>query len=142
MKRMQPRTRRIVQAVLYEFFAVLMVAPAFAFLFDHPLDSSFLLSIVVSTIALVWNYVFNLFFEAWESRQEVKGRSPKRRLMHGLGFEGGLAIMVVPLIAVWLDVSLMTALIADITVLAFFFFYTIGFTWTFDKIFGLPESAQ
>lgn len=27
-------------------------------------------------------------------------------------------------------------------ILVFFFFYTIGFIWCFDKAFGLPQSAQ
>jgi uncharacterized membrane protein len=25
--------------------------------------------------------------------------------------------------------------------LAFFFVYAVGYTWAFDKIFGLPQSA-
>jgi uncharacterized membrane protein len=41
----------------------------------------------------------------------------------------------------WLDTSLLTALVTNLGLLAFFFFYAIGFTWAFDKLFGLPESA-
>ena len=37
--------------------------------------------------------------------------------------------------------SPLKALIANLGLLAFFFVYAIAFTWAFDKVFGLPESA-
>jgi uncharacterized membrane protein len=71
----------------------------------------------------------------------VKGRSFARRLAHGSGFEAGLTVILVPVMAAWLQVSLLTAFLANLGLLAFFFFYAIGFTWLFDKVFGLPRSA-
>ncbi len=92
-------------------------------------------------IALCWNYVFNAVFEKWESRQLVKGRSWARRLAHGAGFEGGLTVLLVPVMAYWLGTSLLTAFLANLALLAFFFVDAMGFTWAFDKVFGLPQSA-
>ncbi|MCC7326826.1 MAG: PACE efflux transporter [Burkholderiales bacterium] len=139
---MTPRTRRVVQAILYEVFAVAFVSPVLSFAFDEPPASSFGLAIVLSTIALTWNYVFNSIFERWESRQAMRGRSAARRLAHGLGFEGGLAIILVPVMASWLQISLWAALLANLGLLAFFFVYAMAFTWAFDRVFGLPESAM
>ncbi|OYQ40220.1 hypothetical protein CHU94_13000 [Rhodoferax sp. TH121] len=139
---MTPFTRRVVQAALYESIAIAVVTPTLALAFAHPPGSAFVLSAVMSSIALAWNYIFNSLFERWEARQTVKGRSPKRRFVHGLGFEGGLAIILAPVMAYWLDISLWAAFVADLGLLAFFFFYTVGFTWAFDRIFGLPQSAQ
>ncbi len=139
---MNPRQRRVLQAVLYEAFAVAMVGPAVAWMFATSLQSSALLALAMSSIALAWNYVFNALFERWEARQTVKGRSLGRRLLHGIGFEGGLVLFLVPLMAWWLDISLLEALIADLAILAFFFVYAIAFTWAFDRVFGLPESAK
>jgi uncharacterized membrane protein len=139
---MSPTRRRIVQAVLYEGIAISVVTPILAIGFSHPPGSAFVLSAVMSSIALAWNYAFNTVFERWESRQAVKGRSLARRVAHGIGFEGGLAIILMPVMAYWLDVSLMTAFVADLGLLVFFFVYTVGFTWAFDKVFGLPASAQ
>ena len=51
-------------------------------------------------------------------------------------------LFLVPLMAWWLDISLLEALIADLAILAFFFVYAIAFTWAFDRVFGLPASAQ
>lgn len=139
---MKPRTRRVVQAVLYEVFAVAAVGPALALMFDEPLSSTLGLAILMSTVALAWNYVFNGWFERWEAKQAVKGRSFARRLAHGIGFEGGLVVLLVPLMAWYLDTSLLNALIADLGVLAFFFVYAVVFTWSFDRVFGLPQSAS
>lgn len=138
---MNPTTRRVLQAVLYEVGAIAFVGPVLGFAFGKPATSTFLLAVVLSTIALCWNYVFNALFERWESRQVVKGRSFARRLAHGTGFEGGLTIMLVPVMAFWLETTFLTAFVANLGLLAFFFVYAIGYTWAFDKIFGLPQSA-
>jgi uncharacterized membrane protein len=95
----------------------------------------------LSAIALCWSYVFNTIFERWESRQAVKGRSLARRLAHGTGFEGGLTVILVPVMALWLHISFAAAFLANLGLLAFFFLYAIGFTWAFDRVFGLPKSA-
>lgn len=139
---LSPRTRRIVQAVLYETFAIACVTPMLVWVFGHSPLSSLALSVTMSSIALVWNYTFNHFFERWEARQAVKGRSWQRRAAHGLGFEGGLALMLVPVMAGWLGITWWQAFVADLGILVFFLVYTVVFTWAFDRVFGLPQSAQ
>ncbi len=139
---MKPTTRRVLQAVLYEVGAIAFVGPVLGLAFEKPATSTFLLAVVLSTIALCWNYIFNALFERWESRQVVKGRSLARRLAHGTGFEGGLTILLVPVMAVWLDTTFLVAFLANLGLLAFFFLYAIGYTWAFDKVFGLPQSAR
>ena len=138
---LNPLTRRVLQAVLYEVFAIAFVGPVLSFAFDKPAASTLGLAFVLSSIALGWNYVFNALFERWESRQAVRGRSFARRLAHGIGFEGGLVIILVPVMALWLDTSLLSAFLTTSGLLAFFFVYAIAFTWAFDRVFGLPQSA-
>ena len=138
---MTPTTRRVVQAVLYEIVAIGFVGPALALLFDTPASNALVLAVVMSSVALAWSYVFNGMFERWEARQSRKGRSVLRRLVHSSGFEGGLVVMLVPLMAWWLGTSLWVAFVADLGVLAFFFVYSFVFTWVFDRVFGLPASA-
>lgn len=138
---MSPKSRLILQAVLYEAFAIAFVTPALSFMFNEPASSTVGLAVVMSSIALGWNYVFNTIFERWEARQLVRGRSFARRLMHGIGFEGGLVAILVPVVAFWLNTSFISAFLANLGLLAFFFVYAIAFTWVFDRIFGLPESA-
>ena len=139
---MTPRTRRVVQAILYEAIAIACVAPMLMLVFGQSPLSSLGLSVTMSSIALAWNYTFNALFERWESRQTVKGRSWRRRAAHGLGFEGGLALILVPVMAGWLGISWWHAFVADLGILLFFLVYTVVFTWAFDRVFGLPQSAQ
>lgn len=138
---MKPKIRRALQAVLYEFFAIAFVGPVLSIAFDKPSTSTFGLAIVISTIALVWNYAFNAVFEYWESRQYVHGRTFIRRLAHGIGFEGGLAVILIPVMALWLGISPLQAFLANLSLMAFFFLYAVAFTWAFDRVFGLPASA-
>jgi uncharacterized membrane protein len=138
---MTPRTRRAVQAILYEIFAIAFVGPVLSFIFDEPPASTIGLAVVLSSIALGWSYLFNSIFEYWESRQPVRGRTFMRRLAHGAGFEGGLTLILVPVMALWLNTSPLSAFLANLGLLAFFFIYAIAFTWAFDRVFGLPESA-
>jgi hypothetical protein len=140
--KMSPTTRRVLQALLYEAMAIAVVGPVLSLAFDKPPASTWGLALVLSGIALTWNYAFNWLFERWESRQAVRGRSFFRRLTHGAGFEGGLVIILLPVMSLWLDISLTAALVANMGLLAFFFFYAIAFTWCFDRVFGLPASAQ
>jgi len=139
---MTPTTRRILQAILYEVFAIAFVGPVLGMAFDKPQASTFGLAVVLSTIALAWNYAFNWVFERWESRQAVRGRSFARRLAHGVGFEGGLAVILVPVMSLWLGISPAAAFVANLGLLVFFFFYALVFTWAFDRVFGLPASAS
>ena len=100
------------------------------------------LSILNATVALSWSYAFNTLFEVWEVRQSRKGRSFLRRAAHALLFEVGLTLILVPVTAWWLSTSWLTALIYESSLIAAFLIYTALYTWAFDAIFGLPQSAR
>lgn len=142
MAGMSPTTRRVLQAALYEIGAICFVGPVLSLAFGKPPSSTLGLAVLLSSIALSWNYLFNAMFERWESRQAVKGRSLARRLAHGVGFEGGLVVILLPVMSWWLDITPMAAFVANLSLLLFFFVYAIAFTWAFDRIFGLPASAS
>lgn len=142
MAALSPRRRRVLQAVLYETIAVAVVAPVLTLVFNEPPLSSMLLTLTMSAIATAWNFGFNAVFERWEAHQAVKGRSWRRRVAHGVGFELGLSLLLIPLMALWMGISLWQALVADAGLLLFFLCYTVVFTWAFDRVFGLPQSAQ
>jgi uncharacterized membrane protein len=139
---MSPVARRVLQAILYEAIAIAVVGPVLSLAFEKPPASTFGLALVLSTIALTWNCLFNWMFERWESQQTARGRSLARRLAHGAGFEGGLVVMLVPVMSLWLDISPAAAFVANLGLLLFFFVYAIAFTWAFDRVFGLPLSAM
>jgi uncharacterized membrane protein len=138
---MQGAKRKVLQAVLYELVGALFVAPVIAVAFDQGMVHSGTLALLLSLVALSWNMLFNALFEWWEARQVRRTRTLGRRLLHSLGFEGGLALLLVPLMAWWLDISWLQALVADLGLLLFFFFYAFAFQWVFDLVFGVPASA-
>lgn len=138
---MQGIKRKLVYVSLFETIAILLTSLMLIAL-GHDLFHSGTVSVVVSVIAVVWNLTWNTGFEFWEMRQSVRGRSLKRRTAHAIGFEGGLALMTIPLFAWWLDISLWQAFWLDAGFLLFFLVYTFIFNWFFDRFFGLPLSAQ
>jgi uncharacterized membrane protein len=139
---MQGKTRKIVQAVLYEIIAIIMTSPVFAYGFNTSAGSSTLLAVAISTIALSWNMAFNTLFEWWEARQPSPERTLVRRILHAIGFEGGLVVFLVPLMAWWLHISLWQSFLAELGLIALFLVYAFGFQWVFDKVFGVPDSAK
>jgi uncharacterized membrane protein len=135
---MQGPLRKVVQAVLYEAGALVFVAPALALTFDQGMGHSTALSVVISAIALLWNMMFNYLFEAFERRKGWHQRTPARRLLHAVGFEGGLTAFLTPVMAWGLNVSFAVAFVTNLGLFVFFFIYAYGFQWAFDKAFGLP----
>lgn len=139
---MQGSRRKVVQALLYELVAIAFVSPMIAWAFDKSMAYSGALAVMLSLIAMSWNMLFNSLFERWEARQACRTRNLWRRILHATGFEGGLTIILLPVMAWWLDISLLSALLADLGLLVFFFFYAFAFQWAFDLLFGMPDSAR
>lgn len=139
---MQGIKRKVVYITLYEIIAITMSTTGLALLSGANMGHASVAAIAASAIAVVWNLVYNTLFERWEARQVKRGRSLLRRAVHAIGFEGGLVITLVPLFAWWLDISLWQAFVLDLGLIVFFLVYTFVFNLAFDRIFGLPASAQ
>ena len=139
---LQGKRRRLVFVGLYELIAIVAATLGFMLFTGRDAAHSGVISVISSVLAIVWNVTFNHLFERWEARQTVKGRSVRRRAVHAMGFEGGLALMLIPLMAWWFEVSLWQATWMEAGLLLFFLVYTYAFNWAFDHIFGLPASAQ
>lgn len=139
---MQGLKRKIVYVSLFELFAVALTTTTLMLLAGSSGAHASVAAVASSTVAVIWNFIFNSMFEAWEARQATKGRSVARRIAHAIGFEGGLVAFLVPLFAWWLEISLWQALLVDLWIVVFFLVYTFLFSLAFDRIFGLPASAQ
>lgn len=142
MPAMTPTTRKILYAVSFETLGIAVASVGLLAMSEADATQSVILSALTATIAMAWSMGFNAVFEAWEMRQSQKGRSLTRRSVHALLFEGGLLILVLPIMAWWLQVDLWTALKYEAGLITLFILYTYAFTWSFDRIFGLPASAR
>lgn len=139
---MQGARRKVVHAVLYELIAILLVTVVVRLASSASAHEAVGLALLTSLIAMAWNVAFNGLFEAWERRQTQRERTWRRRVLHAIGFEGGLTVLTVPVIAWWLQLGWLQALVADLGLVALFLVYTFVFNWVFDRVFGLPTSAR
>ena len=139
---MQGAKRRVVYVGLYELFAIVLSAMLLEWMSNAGITESLGLAIAASAVAIIWNLIFNSLFERWESNRQQQGRNLAVRILHAIGFEGGLLVFLIPLVAWWYNVSFWQALVMDLGLLIFFLIYTFVFTWVFDRVFGLPTSAN
>ena len=142
IERVQGPKRKIVYIVSFELIAIVLASTLLRWLADSPVATAGITAAASSAIAMGWNYFYNILFESWEARQPRKGRSVLRRIVHAVGFEAGLVAMLVPLFAWVLGVDLLTALMLNAAMIVFFLVYAFLFNLAFDRVFGLPLSAQ
>jgi uncharacterized membrane protein len=128
-----PVVRRIIYVISYELIAIALTTLGLVVL-GFGGASSGVMAVTASTIAMVWNYIWNTVFELWEQRQGSPARTLRRRVAHAIGFEGGLVVVLLPIMAWILRVSLRQAFALEVGLLAFFLVYTFAFTWLFDKV--------
>lgn len=131
---LKPRSRKLVYAITFETLAILLSTVLLAILSQSQSHNSLPVAITVSVIALIWNYIFNSFFELIESKLKIKKRTVMVRLTHAINFELGLFFFTIPLYMWWYNVDFIKAISMEITILVFFFIYTYLFTLAFDKI--------
>lgn len=136
---MQGIKRRIIHTLSFEIIGLILAVPLFAWIFNDRLVHIGIMTVVMSLIAMVWNLTFNKIFELWEARQADQRRTIRRRIVHALGFEGGLLLATLPLIAWWMQIPLWEAFFTDLGYMLFFLVYGFMFNWSFDRIFGLPQ---
>ncbi|PNU36193.1 PACE efflux transporter [Serratia marcescens] len=138
---MQGVKRKLVYVTAYEIIGMAISALGLALLSGHAPSSTGPLAVVITTIAVSWNFIYNYLFELWESRQASRTRTLKRRILHAVGFQLTLVVYLIPLIAWWMGITLWQALLLDMALIVIIPCYTFLFNWAFDKLFGLPASA-
>mgnify|MGYP000223744201 CR=1 FL=1 len=124
---------RVFHALLFEIIGVALFAPGLAWLMGQSLGKMGAMTVMISTAAMLWNMIFNAAFD------RIRGRSGfamtlKVRALHALSFETGLTVVVVPLAAWWLSISLWEAFLLDIGLLLLFLPYTMLFNMAYDKV--------
>lgn len=139
---MQGIKRRIVYVSSYEIIGMVISSVGLAILAGDSVEHTGPLSVMITTIAVTWNFIYNILYEKWEARQSSHIRTVKRRVGHAIGFQLTLVLFLIPLISWWMDISLVAAFWLDVAFIIIIPINTFIFNWSFDKLFGLPISAQ
>lgn len=127
---------RIRQAISFEVIGLLLSVPLAAAAFGFDTGKTGVLGVIGATMATVWNYLFNLMFDHGLKRWTGSTRkSLGMRFLHAISFELGLMLAFLPVIAWWMDIGLLEALVVDIAFVVFYLVYAFVFTWCYDTLF-------
>ncbi|WP_271274129.1 PACE efflux transporter [Aliamphritea hakodatensis] len=124
---------RIIHMILFEAIALAMFVPLAMLATGNGAGSMTALSVMLSLIAMVWNFIYNWGFDCCFGDERL-ARTFAMRLAHGAGFELGMIVTSFPIIMWMLNLDFLTVLLMDIGAVTFFFFYAIIFNWAYDLI--------
>ena len=125
--------RRIVHALSYEVTLLVIIAIALSFIFEVPMEVTGTLGIAMAVTSVFWNMIFNHFFEKLERKKKFK-RTIGVRILHAIGFEGGLMLATIPMVAYAMDMSIWQAILLDLGLTSCILVYTFAFQWCYDLI--------
>ncbi|AIN20456.1 bacterial Transmembrane Pair family protein [Yersinia rochesterensis] len=124
---------RIIHAVGFEVIAISICAPVGAWLLDRSILQMGTLTVLLSSVAMLWNIIYNSLFDHFWPVSRV-AKTLRVRAFHALGFESGFILIGLPIAAGVLGVSLLQALILEIGFFLFFLPYTMFYNWAYDSL--------
>ncbi len=135
---MRTTADRIRHAIAFEFIGLILVVLILAQLgFD--IGHSGVMGLAFSLLATGWNYVYNIWFDKVMLRYfSTTEKTQKQRIIHACLFELGLLVVTLPIMAWWMNISLLQAFILDIGLVIFYLIYAYFFNLAYDKIFPIP----
>ncbi|WP_163648196.1 PACE efflux transporter [Modicisalibacter sp. 'Wilcox'] len=122
---------RVVHTLLFEAGGLVMVTPLASWLTGHGMDEMGALAVGLATAAMAWNLVWNRGFDALVP---TRRRSVGQRFTQAFGFELGLLVMTLPVVAWWMGISLEEAFWLDLGFMLFFLAYAMLFNTLFDRV--------
>ena len=123
---------RIYQAVLFEVIALAMVIPTTVLIAGYETDKMVIVGVGLSVFAMIWNYIYNILFDKLAGYNRIK-REVALRIIHALGFELGMIIITLPVLAWYLNITWLEATILEASFLVFILIYTFIFNWLYDR---------
>ena len=138
---LSPLARRVTYVMFFEVFAIALATLLLMIMSGGEAHDSLPVAVASSVAAVIWNFIYNTFFERWELSRNIQTRSLGLRVSHAVGFEGGLVIILIPLFMWWYQVGPLDALKMEVALLVFFLVFTFVFTWIFDHIVPINREA-
>jgi uncharacterized membrane protein len=132
---------RLRYAVLFEGILVVALSFTMVLMFDRSLLDMGALSVVLSLIALIINFIYNYAYDTVDVRH---GRVPTERsrggrIVHAVGFEFTLVLVNLPVIMWWMQWGWWQAVVFDVVAMAAVVVYTYFFTLAYDRVFPIAQ---
>ena len=125
--------RRLIHATLYEGILLVVIAVLLSTLMHMPLEVTGALGIAMAVTSMFWNMLFNHYFEKLEAKHQLR-RTFKIRVLHAIGFEGGLMLATIPMVAYALEISMLQAILIDLLMTLSILLYTFIFQYCYDHV--------
>lgn len=137
---MRTRADRIRHTLLFEIFLISLTVLCLPRLLGVPAHTFGLLSVAMSTTAMIWNYLYNLGFDKLLLRlgRPLAPRPFWMRATHAIAFEIGFAFVSVPMIMYALGYGLVEAILLDAVYLVLVPVYAFLFNLLYDTVFPMP----
>ena len=130
---------RIRHSILFELIGLITVTPLGGWVFGVPISHFGVVAVVSTSLAMGWNYAYNLGFDHAMLRLTGSVKKTLRtRIIHAGLFEFGLLCLLVPFIAWYLAVPLWQAFLMDVSLAGFYLVYAFVFNWVYDIVFPVP----
>ena len=137
---MRSKIDRLRHALFFEIIGICLSAPLVAAGFQTDLLKTGIIGGVISLLAMLWNMVYNYCFDLLLVRcgHPLNRRTLMLRTAHALFFEAGLAMLTIPMVAWWLSIPLLKALLLDFSLVCFYLVYALVYNWAYDRLFPYP----
>ncbi len=131
---------RLRQVLLFELLGLVLISPPFMWLSDTPFAPALTMMVIISIIATLWNAFYNICFD-WAdgklSGRTADKRPVRWRIVHAVGFEIGILSMSLPIVMIFTQLDLLSALIADLGLAAAYVSYAFFFNLAYDHLFPI-----
>ena len=123
---------RVFQAVFFEVCMLAIMVPLSAIITGFSAGKMITVSIALSIFAMLWNYIYNIIFDKLMGGNRID-RSVVVRGIHASGFELGMVIITLPVLAWYLKIPWLAAITLEAGFLIFILLYTFVFNWLYDR---------
>lgn len=128
---------RLRHSIIYEGIFLCLTVLTLKDLLNQPATHIGSFGIIMSCMAMIWNYVYNCAFDhaLIVLKHPLYPRDFKLRVFHSMCFEVGFMLVSVPFTMVWMHFTFIQALTMDIIFTMAALIYTLIFNYAYDVIF-------
>lgn len=127
---------RIINVLIFEALAIFIITPLFSFIFNKPLASIGFIAVLTSIIAMLINYIFNLFFYKWYTYPRYK------LLVRTVLFQIVILSFFIPFVMFMLDFNFYQSVVYNTSGSLFFMTYFYVYNFSFEKVVNYIKTKK